>query len=148
MPLVVAGLVLRERSLRASFRDLPVAEAGDLDSSRQRLHALEAFLGSHPVWHGTLSALSERSRLRVEVARLEDLERMGHDRERVRLAERGQNAELLRSRAHMRIDAGDFAGALEDLHEVLRVAPAGWPHRERVERDVQAVHDYLSEEHR
>jgi len=144
--LVVLGsvaLVQRERNLYTEFHALPPSEPGNLESMRTRLHAIEAFVDAHPVWHGAISAVSERSELRVEVDRLEVLEADRRQADEKRRQEEAEEAQLVRARGLMRVDSGDLEGALADFRHALELTSDSWPMREQTERDIEAILEHM-----
>ncbi len=142
---IVSLGVLHEIRARGSFQDLAGYSEGDLPSMRARLDALERFVDKHPVWHGSLGVLSERSQLRVEIDHLEEEERLRVEAAREELARKVEGAVLARKRAWLLARAEDFEGALQELESALEMAPPDWAERERVERDVASIVDYLKE---
>jgi len=135
--------VRRESDLRDEFAQLPQATDGSLATMRSRLSALEGFMDEHKVWHGALGVLSERSELRIAVARAterEDEEREAAERA---LVEEQETVDLIYARARLLAEHNDFETALEDFLDVLERAPEDWEHRERTERDVAAIREFL-----
>jgi tetratricopeptide (TPR) repeat protein len=128
--------VLREFRLSEEFRTMPQAAPGNLPALKRRLVDLEAFIASHPLWHGALLVLSERTALRVQLAVLEA--KAEENREAAELAkrERLEAADLCRSRGMTCVQAGDLRGALAAFREALQHGGPEWPHHERVTRDV------------
>jgi tetratricopeptide (TPR) repeat protein len=128
--------VLREFRLREEFRGMPQAAAGNAPALKRRLADLDEFIARHPLWHGALLVLSERTALRVQVAVLEakaEAEREAAERAQ---RERLEAADLCRSRGMMSIQAGDVRGALAAFREALEHGGPDWIHYERVSRDV------------
>ena len=137
---------LHEKGVYDAFQRLAGCREGDLTSMRARLDALESFVDDHPVWHGSLGVLAERSRLRVEIEHLEDEVRLQEDAVRDEMARKIEAADLARKRAWLLARADDYEGALHELGSALELAPPDWAHRERVERDVASIEKYLEEE--
>ncbi|MEM7308043.1 MAG: hypothetical protein AAF682_15295 [Planctomycetota bacterium] len=147
--LISTGLTLatlREFKVRQEFAELPPAQNGDLTSLRERLASLETFIGTKPVWHGALTALKERSELRVQIDRLntEEMTRRGHQAQTRRRND--QMAESARLRARKAAENGDFEEALRNFETALDLASEAWAHRDRTLRDVDAIVSYLAEE--
>lgn len=138
-------LVLREMRLREEFRAIPAAETGNLESLRRRLSSIEAFLDANPIWHGSLFAIAERSGLRIEIDRLEQEKNLQERALQEHERELTESANLVRARARGRVESGDFAGAVEDLKLSLQLGPPNWEYRERVEKDIEAISQYLEE---
>ena len=141
----LTGVVYRERQLRSEYQQLPQGQNGDLDALTVRLDALERFVEDHPIWHGSLAAVSERSDLRVEIERLEVAAARRRRIEEERRSNRLEEAALARGRALMRLDSGNLDGALEDFRRALEIAPGDWDMRERTERDIEALIEFRSE---
>jgi len=142
IPIALVAVVQRERNLSDVYQQLPVA-GSDLDSVQRRLSAVELFLERHPVWHGSIALLSERSDLRIQAAKLEDELESERETELFEFADRLEQAELIRQRARMHAQMEDLPAALADFEEALEIAPADWEHRDRVERDVVAIREHL-----
>jgi tetratricopeptide (TPR) repeat protein len=140
-----AYAVLRELRLRAEFQALPSAASGNLPALKRRLADLEEFISRHPLWHGGLQVLAERSELRVQLAILEERERA--EREAVESAERErlEAADLCRERGLMRAQAGDARGALEALREAVRYGGPEWPHFQKVSQDISDLESGLAQ---
>ena len=143
--LISAGL-LREIQLAESYRTLPEAGPADLVGMRARLAGLETFIEQHPLWHGSLRALEERTALRLEVDRVADAERRVQERRAADLQQRRDEAELARKRGVILARDGNYAGALVEFEAALRVATTDWEQRERVQRDVDAISTYLEDQ--
>ena len=136
---------LREVKVRREYAKLPGTDA-DLSSMRVRLAALEGFVDEYPVWHGALGVLQDRSRLRVEIDRLntEILTLREMDASKVR--RRQSQADGARVKARSLAEAGDFQGALDQFRRALDLAAPEWEHRARTERDIAAIAGLLMEE--
>ncbi len=145
VPVALAAAVMREQRLVHEFDALPHATTGDLPSMRSRLDALELFVADTPVWHGAFQALSERTKLRVDVNELETAAQLERERQEAAQREVYERADVLRRRARMNAEVGDFASALSDYRASLQDAPPEWEHRERVERDIEAISKLLAE---
>src|SRR6185503_16840989 len=63
--------LLREFRLSEEFRGLPQAAPGNVPALKRRLADLEQFIAHHPLWHGALQVLTERTALRVQLAVLD-----------------------------------------------------------------------------
>lgn len=145
--LVLAGgigvLALRELRLADEFRALPAANEGSHTSLQRRLADLERFVERHPVWHGALQVLSERSELRVRLAVLADQQRSEEQRIEDERRARLDTAELHRTRGLQLAQGGDLSGALRAFEEALLSGGDDWEPRERVERDIQDLRAHL-----
>ena len=144
IPVVLGGIVFREKRLSDRFAAIPAAIVGDLESVRARRDALEAFVEGTSVWHGAFAALSERSKLRIAVGTLEEEQRVAQEALESLVQERYERAEILRRRGRMNAEVGDFKTALDDFEAALLDAPEDWEHRERVERDIAAITKLLA----
>jgi tetratricopeptide (TPR) repeat protein len=142
---LLAGVVLRERKLSDSFAALSEVVEGDLESMRSRLADLEDFVDQHPVWHGSLAVLEERSRLRVAIERLAEQEALAREARSQEDHNRSEEADLARRRGVLYFDRGDFARALDEFQTALELAAANWPERERAARDIDAIERFLEE---
>ncbi len=129
-------LVLREFRLREELRAIPTAALGNRAALERRLVEIEQFITAHPVWHGALMALAERSELRIQLAVLAEQMRAGREAEQRAERERLEAAELCRQRGLMLAQSGDLKGALTALREALSYGGDDWPERERVSKDV------------
>jgi tetratricopeptide (TPR) repeat protein len=142
---ILTAVGLHEKMVRDEFHNLAGYQPGDVGSMQDRLDTLEAFVDEHPVWHGALGVLSERSRLRVELQRLRDEIASRKEKESATLARMQDAAELARRRARIHAENNDFPSALRELANALELAPPDWSEREQVERDVAAIREYLAE---
>ena len=109
----------------------------------ERLDAIEGFVAAHPVWHGSLDAISERTALRLQVDQLESTRRLAEERRQAELVRRLEEADLARKRGAILVRDGEYASALEELQGSLKTAPADWTERGQVERDIEAISAYL-----
>ena len=137
-------LVLRELRLAEEFRALPTASEGNASSLQRRLTDLERFVERHPVWHGALQVLAERSELRVRLAVLADQQSAEVQRLEDERRERLSNAELCRTRGLELAQGGDLDGALRAFEEALGLGGDDWEPRARVERDIQDLRAHLA----
>jgi tetratricopeptide (TPR) repeat protein len=138
-------LALREVRLHGEYVMLPGAVNGNANSIRRRLHDVEQFIEQHPLWHGGLRAIGERTELRLELALLEERERAQRDAAEQAERERLESADLSRARGAMYVQSGDLRGGLVALREALQYGGPGWVHAEQVARDVAALEASLSE---
>ena len=142
----LAWLVTHEQRASEAFRALPKVQAGDIPSLRRRLAALDEFVAANPWWHGAFSVVTERTEIRTKLAQLEHHQALQADSLRtLELFDKAEAADLARGRALMHADSGNFPQALEDFQLALSLAPADWPARQRVERDLAAVQAFLEE---
>jgi len=141
--LFAAYAALREFRLSTEFNNLSPAATGNLASQKRRLSDLEQFIQAHPVWHGALGVLSERSELRVQIEVFE--ERLRQEREAVERAERErlESADLSRARGMLAIEQADLQGALEAFRQALEFGGPDWKHYERVSGDVSELEAHL-----
>ena len=145
---VISMVALREVQVRQAFTELPAAVSGDLPSMRARLAGLEAFVSDHPIWHGGLGVVAERAALRVEIETLAQERAFEEEARRDAEASRLEAINLARARGRAHVHSGDYAAALRELENALRLAGPDWSERDRVERDVAAVREFLQEQER
>jgi tetratricopeptide (TPR) repeat protein len=141
--LIASWEVRREIRLFEEFRALPQAVDGRLPSVRRRLSDLERFMALHPVWHGALRVLSERSELRVQVGVLEEEQSAEREEQERARSERLEAADLCRARGMQQVEEGDLTRALESFRQALEFGGTEWPQRERVLRDVADMEAHL-----
>jgi len=135
--------VLREYRLREEFLTMPQAAEGNLISLRRRLADLERFIQQHPVWHGALGLLAERSELRVQLAVLEEQQRLEQENQARARRERLEAADLCRARGLQKIEEGNVQSALEAFKQALEYGGPEWPHFQKVSTDVSDLEAYL-----
>ncbi|HED65434.1 MAG TPA: hypothetical protein ENJ09_07750 [Planctomycetes bacterium] len=143
VPLILAALVLGDRRVRSAHDALPPRREGDLAAMEARLGALDAFIRAHPVWSGALAATKERAALRIAVTELREQEQERREREARARQESLEKAESLRFRGRSRADEGKLAEAADFFREALLIAPHDWEARERLERDIRAIEEYM-----
>ena len=148
LSLTISFLGIREISIRRAFEDLSPATPGDLATMEARLNDLEIFVKRHPVWHGALSVLEERSRLRVNIDHLRTVEEERVESEERERALRLEAVFLARERGKLLASAGDFPGAVKEFERALEMAPQDWEERARTERDIVAIKEVLRETER
>ena len=139
--------VLREFRVRAEFLALQPAAEGNVNALKRRLTDLEGFITLHPIWHGALGVLSERSELRVRLAVLDEKQQREQEVRDQALRERLESADLCRARGLQLVQSGDLAQALESFRQALQYGGPGWPQYEKVSRDVSDL-EALSPEKR
>lgn len=144
--LLMALGVLREMHVKRLYGELPSSTDGNLASMSARLEAVEVFMEAHPLWHGMLTVLEERSQLRVDVTTLEEDARVAEHAVRKNLEQRIEAAELARARGLLHAEAREFKQAGEEFRRSLELATEDWPARARVERDIEAIAQYIEEE--
>jgi len=132
-------LALRELRLRGEYLALPQAAEGSTDALRRRARGLERFVESHPLWHGTLRALGERTDLRLKLALIEERERLAREAKEHSERERLESAELCRARGLMHVQSGDLPRALEAFRQALAYGGPEWSAFEQVSRDARAL---------
>jgi len=145
---VLTAVVAREVRLHREFAALPAVDADDAQSLYARYQAIDAFIHDHRVWAGLIGATGERGELR---RRINEHELSANEREVAENADAQQNREMAdasRMRGLMNSEQGDFAAALEDFQRALQYADADWPHRQEVERDVEALKKWQAEQGR
>ena len=142
----LGGLGWREWSLREQFLAIPPADPTSIESLNQRLLAIDEMTAQNPLWVAALPASRERVRLRTQVA----VVRAGLEEEaraRVDALEReAAAADSARVRGRLAVEREDFATALDEFRTALAHAAPDWEHRERLERDVEALSQLISEE--
>jgi hypothetical protein len=140
---VLAGaatyLGLREMRLREQFHAIPSALASDPPALHARLAALEGMIADHVLWVGRLEVDRECKSVQAALDRLVANEIAAAREQELQVARNLELAEGARLRGLMHVELGDYPTALEDFRESLRLAGAGWEHRERVEKDVLAL---------
>jgi tetratricopeptide (TPR) repeat protein len=144
--LLLATAVLREVRLAEEFRTLPEASAGDVVGMRERLAALETFMSRHPIWHGSLDVITERTALRLETERIVESQELAAARREQDEDRRLEDAQLAYKRGTLLAHDGHYAAALEELRHSLELAPPQWEEREDVQRDIDAISAYLEEQ--
>jgi tetratricopeptide (TPR) repeat protein len=137
--------VVREIHVRREYQALPGALPEDLTSMRARLGSVEEFVERYPIWHGSLEVLRERSQLRVDVTQLEEAIRVAEEKREAARLRREELAEAARERGRMLAGSGDFAAAIAEFEQSLELAAPDWPHRARVERDVEAITAWMED---
>ena len=144
LALGLSWAVLREFRLHEEFRTLPQAAPGNVPALKRRLADLESFIASHPLWHGALQVLTERTALRVQLAVLEAKSESDREAAEQAARERLEAAELCRARGMQCVQAGDVRGALAAFREALQEGGTDWPQYERVSRDVADLQSSLT----
>lgn len=137
-------LVRRELALAEEFRALPGASEGNTASLERRLATLEEFVALHPIWHGALGVLSERSELRVRLAVLADKARQEREAVEQDQRDRLKSADLCRAKGLRAAQNGDVSAAIAAFEEALEFGGPQWEHHERVARDLADL-EHLSE---
>ncbi|HEX6882704.1 MAG TPA: hypothetical protein VF530_04940 [Planctomycetota bacterium] len=137
-------LALREIRLHGEFLTLPPPGKSP-EALRRRLQEVEAFVERHPVWHGGLRVLGERTELRLQLVLVEERERELAEAARAAERQRLEAADLCRARGLMHAQSGDLVRALADFREALSHGGPDWPARAEVERDVRNLEEGLSE---
>jgi tetratricopeptide (TPR) repeat protein len=134
----VAGVVIREQSIRRQYAELPAA-GGDVASVRRRLQAIDELVEKNVMWAGMFDASDERARLRADIERLE-AERVQNERkqaeERIRILSLAES-ERVQARAYA--ERYQFEQALIHLQAAIAAAPQDWEHRAEVQRDIEAI---------
>lgn len=136
LSLGLSWAVLREFRLREEFRGLAQAAPGNVPALKRRLADMEQFIAGHPLWHGALQVLTERTALRVQLAVLEAKSEEEREVSERAARERIEAADLCRARGLAYAQAGDQRRALEAFREALEYGGPEWVQRERVARDV------------
>lgn len=135
----------REWNLRESFLAIQDADENRLESLNARIASIDGLVQSNPLWLGRLLASRERVRLKSSVAavnkRLEELARIAAEQAERSLAQ----AELARLRGRAAVDNQDLTQALDEFRAALELAPQGWEHTARLERDIAALVELIEE---
>lgn len=131
---------LWERSARAAYQGLEVAEAGAPQTVERRLLELESFMLAYPLWGGSLAAIEERARLKVALtAAKRRIEEAPPPAPEPGLEDQERAAEQLYFEGRRLAEAQRFAEAQAQFEQALGLAPIDWPRRERVARDIAAL---------
>jgi tetratricopeptide (TPR) repeat protein len=142
---LVIGVFVREWRLEDSYRSLPPVEDSDLGAMQTRLASVEDLIETNKFWIGMFRAVSERGRLveaiRQHSVRVQDRQLEDHI-DRMRKADM---AEAARTSGLASVDRGEFDSALEDFKRALDLAGEDWPHRPRVEADIDAIEAWQAE---
>jgi tetratricopeptide (TPR) repeat protein len=137
--LILGSLVLWETRARQAYRGIAALEAQVPETLEQRLMALEGFMRTYPIWLGTLGAIEERARLKVQVGAFK--RRASEAPLLVAEVQQDQTreAEQLYFEGRRLAEGERYGEALEQFAEALRLAPDDWPRRDRVARDIAAL---------
>ena len=144
--ILIATAGLRETRLAEEFRALPAASPGDVVGMQERLAALDAFMSRHPIWHGSLDVINERSALRMETDRIQEAQELATARRAEEEARRMEEADLAYKYGKQLAHDGAYAAALEELRRSLELALPQWEERDDVQRDIDAISAYLEEQ--
>lgn len=136
---------LREYDLRERFNTMLVNEDRSIEAVRGRLASMESFIESYPVWLGAFDALNERSRLRVELERLEARAQEEAERLDEELRRRREEASHSRERGRVLTLGEDYSSALAEFERALELGGAEWTLREQTQRDIRAIREYIEE---
>jgi tetratricopeptide (TPR) repeat protein len=136
---------LHEYVVLKEFEQLTPLTNGDQAAMNQRLGELETFMERHPIWHGSLKVVGERAHLRIEIDRIHQKQLLAEDKRHEELVRRREEANLARERGLLAFDAGDYLAALSEFQQALELSPPEWPVRERLERDIQAIHAFIDD---
>ena len=149
---VGAGLVLlllltglrRELELRTEWAALPVAEAGDLSSVRERVSKLASLLDGRGLWLGMPAVAAERLRLEGEMRRLARVESQREEDSRLAAISRSVDAEEAREKALLALEAGSVREARHWLAYALERGGSEWAGAAGVSRDIVLLGGELS----
>ncbi len=141
----VAGLVRRERAIRAEYAAIPPALASDKVSTVSRLNAIEMLIAENVLWSGLFDAGRERALLRAQVARLDLQETVLGDQVREAEERAALEAQSLCDQARAQAGVGSLELALSLYQQALALAPSRWDGRERAEADRTAIRRFLDE---
>ncbi len=108
--MLLSGL-RRELDLRAEWRALPAASAGDLSSVQERVSRLGVLMDERGLWLGLPAVAAERLRLEGEMRRLARVESQREDAARMAAASRAVDAEEAREKALLALEAGSVREA-------------------------------------
>jgi tetratricopeptide (TPR) repeat protein len=135
---VLLGVILEIR-VQSAYEAIPPVTEDDVTSLEQRLAGLDRLIEDRPLWLGGFRARREQADLRAEIERLkeETVDAAQPDPNRAMLAD------SVRLSANGLVQQGDYEGAIETYQVALESAPPDWEHREQVETDLKAVHDFL-----
>jgi tetratricopeptide (TPR) repeat protein len=135
----------RERALLAEYEAIPPAMPGEVSSLRGRLAAIDEMVDANAPWIGIFAASHERAELRAAIARIGSAEAEALAVHADEQAHQATQAESARLRGRLAAERGDFAAARGELEQALELAPADWPHRVRVQADVDAIVSWQAE---
>lgn len=138
-------LFQHETRMRAAYQALPAADSNDPAVQQARLDALEVLLAFNPPWSGTLSARSERTRLRTKI---DHAQRLAGDQARNVVSERrerNEEASDLRMSARVWLERGETERAIEQLNRSLNIAGENWEYRDAVLADMAAIQAWRRE---
>jgi hypothetical protein len=149
---VGAGLVLlllltglrRELELRTEWAALPAAEAGDLNSVRERVSKLASLLDGRGLWLGMPAVAAERLRLEGEMRRLARVESQREEDSRLAAISRSVDAEEAREKALLALEAGSVREARHWLAYALERGGSEWAGAGGVSRDLVLLGGELS----
>lgn len=130
--------ILRELRLHEEYRTLEEPTTSPT-AMKRRLAELEQFIQRNPVWHGAFQALSARSRLRVQLAVLEDNERQAREDAARAERERLEAADLYREQGLMYVNGGDVNASIEAFKKALATGGPSWPKYAQVSRDLSEL---------
>ncbi|MAB79066.1 MAG: hypothetical protein CMJ89_06895 [Planctomycetes bacterium] len=138
-------IIIREVRLLDQYRQIPEAVPGNPHSTEERLVVLESFIKANPAWHRAFHVLQERSTLRIETDRIEELRNELQQREDQKTGERLLSAEAAMYRGMTLSDGTEWRSALDEFKKALEWGGENWEHREQVQRDVEAIAEFLRE---
>lgn len=138
------GVLRREEAVQAEWAGLPAAADEDLATLELRRAAVDGLLDSRKAWFGMGEALRERAELDRRIAAVHGAADQARLQAEEELRERRAQAALLRDRARLAAERGDFAEAREGFSQALSTADQDWEHRARTERDAAAVDNWLA----
>ena len=142
-----ASLVfLREFRLLEQYREITPLLEDKPGSVAERLAELERFIEANPAWHRSFHVLKERSTLRIELDRVEERSLVLQQRREQQQRERLLSADAAMHRGSSFADATDWNKALTEFGRALELGGESWVHRDQVQRDVDAIRDYLQGE--
>ena len=140
---VVTSAVLYQQRVEVEWSQLPEVDRSNVDSMQARLGAVEGFMERYPVWLGSQRAQRERTRLSTElqVLRTERVLAGLREQEQRELA-LGEATSSRRLGVQM-AESGDYPAAIVHFEHALMAAPSDWAEAEQVERDIEAIRDWL-----
>lgn len=135
----VSAVALRESRIDRELSRLPAAVPGDVASLQARVGALDALLSRERVWLGMIRPLSERARLRGEIAGIGAPWTPRPDEPATAASGPDDAAEAARQHALRQVERGRYTDGIAELRRSLEIASPAWEHRARVQADIAAL---------
>jgi hypothetical protein len=134
----------RELELRAEWRALPAALAGDLSSVQERVSKLGVLMDQRGLWLGLPAVAAEHLRLEGEMRRLARVESQREEAARMAAISRAVDAEEARGKALLALEAGSVREARHWFAYALERGGAGWEGAAQAGRDLVLLGGELS----